>query len=31
MSTLPVFAARSSVMLPLVLVNLPRQTDRPPM
>ncbi|KAF1040205.1 MAG: hypothetical protein GAK33_01205 [Burkholderia lata] len=30
-STVPVFAARSSVTEPLDLSNLPRQTDTPPM
>jgi hypothetical protein len=29
MSTLPDFAARSSVTLPEVLLNLPRQTEMP--
>ena len=29
MSTVPVFAARSRVTLPEVLVNLPRQTEMP--
>jgi hypothetical protein len=29
MSTVPLFAARSSVTLPEVLVNLPRQTEMP--